>query len=658
MSRSKVSNRQGDDAGFEQALNTHRDMLLQGRSFSGRERNVAYLNLGKSDHDAKSTGGEKHEKGNSQFANVSGAIGIDFPDDGRGLAKVDWDGDGDLDFWISNRSAPRLRFLRNDIPAKQQSISLQLIGNGTTSNRDAVGARVELVSAKRSADSERDRHKSARLIQTVGGNEGFLSQSTRHLIFGLGEESDPQRALVRWPDGTEEAFDALNPGGRYTLVQGSGRPREIVPRSTAADLHAEPFEAILPSDTVRIPLITLLPLPKVEYESEDGSSQAFPSGTPLLVNLWATWCGPCRGELMEMTERKEDFEKHGLNVLALCMDPISSEPTEDGAADKFLNSIKFPFVRGNATEELASTFQSLHDLLVVNDRPLPAPSSFLIDGQGRLAAIYKGRVDLDQVFKDTKHASLSQTERFANSATTPGKLLENEKLSKDLEALQLTNLLKAADSYRKLGNRNAAKAQLYAGIAVDDKLEFRNNLASLLMDEGRFSEADFHLKKAMLINPEAPDVLTNLANLRRRQQRVAEAERHYQRALEIDPDASLARNNYASLLASQGEFERAIAEYERVIDQDPKFFPSHSMLANLLRSRGDLAESLPHYAQAVASGPPNPRVHNNWGLALLMLGRSSDAVIQFEKAVDLAPEFAEAKSNLRRAKVAVGDRNK
>ena len=120
-----MSEQQGDDEGFDQALNAHRDMLLQARSFSGRERNVAYLNLATQEPNANAAG----ERTETQFANVSGAIGIDYPDDGRGLVKVDWDGDGDLDFWISNSSAPRLRFLRNDIPEKQQSISLRLIGS-------------------------------------------------------------------------------------------------------------------------------------------------------------------------------------------------------------------------------------------------------------------------------------------------------------------------------------------------------------------------------------------------------------------------------------------------------------------------------------------------------------------------------------------------
>ena len=653
MSRSKVSEQQGDDEGFDQALNAHRDMLLRGRSFSGRERNVAYLNLAAQEPNANSVG----ERTEPQFANVSGAIGIDYPDDGRGLVKVDWDGDGDLDFWVSNRSAPRLRFLRNDIPEKQQSISLRLLGNGTSSNRDAVGTRVELIPENNLPSRQVQETDLPKLVQTVRGGEGFLSQSTRWLVFGLGASAEPQRALVRWPDGMQETFKKLVPGTRYTLVQGSGQPKKIEVRQPPAGLQAAPLEVPPPSGTVRIPLLTLLPLPKVEFEAKDGSLQSLPKGEPLLVNLWATWCAPCRGELLEMAERKEEFDQQGLKVLALCMDSISSEPTEEGAAEQFLDQIQFPFARGQATEELARLFQSLHDLLVVNDRPLPAPTSFLIDRQGRLAAIYKGRVNLDQVFADSQHSSLSQAERFANSATTPGKLLENEKLNADLEALQLTNLLKAADSFKQSGKRKDAKAQLYAGIAVEDKVEFRNNLASLLMDEGRFSEAELHLNKAMELDPNVPDILSNFGNLRTYQRRDDEALTYYRSALAIDPDFALARHNMASSLASKGQNVRAIEECERVLATDRKLFQSHHLLANLLRDSGELERALNHYSLAVQFGPPQPRVHNDWGIALMRFNQPTEAVAQFEKAVQIAPEFPEAQTNLRRAKYSAS-RNK
>ena len=122
--------------------------MNRGGSLSGRERHCVFLNMG-------ATSG-----GAPQFANQSAGSGLDLSDDGRAIALSDWDGDGDVDMWISNRNAPRLRFMRNDSPAENHFVSLQLIANGTTTNRDAIGARVEVVTSE------------GRSIKTLRAGEG------------------------------------------------------------------------------------------------------------------------------------------------------------------------------------------------------------------------------------------------------------------------------------------------------------------------------------------------------------------------------------------------------------------------------------------------------------------------------------------------------
>ena len=122
-------------------------MIWAGASWSGRERNSAFLNLG-----------------DGHFADVSAILGLDFADDARALALSDWDGDGDVDVWLKNRTGPQLRFMRNEGSPKH-FVGLRLTGE--TVNRDAIGARVEL------------RVDGKRLIQEVTAGSGFLSQSSK-----------------------------------------------------------------------------------------------------------------------------------------------------------------------------------------------------------------------------------------------------------------------------------------------------------------------------------------------------------------------------------------------------------------------------------------------------------------------------------------------
>lgn len=87
-------------------------LLRDGYSWSGNERNVAYLNLP-----------------SMPMANVSGVAGLDLIDDARALALADWDGDGDLDIWMTQRTGPSARLLLNQSRNAHQSIQLRLRTN-------------------------------------------------------------------------------------------------------------------------------------------------------------------------------------------------------------------------------------------------------------------------------------------------------------------------------------------------------------------------------------------------------------------------------------------------------------------------------------------------------------------------------------------------
>ena len=187
------------DDGYLKAWTAVNKMIRMGRSFSGRERHCCFLN----------TGGP-------QFADVSATSGLDFVDDGRAAAVVDWDHDGDLDLWVANRTAPRVRFLRNNLSddnskTDKHFLAIRLQGRSAQCNRDAIGARLELYLAG---------PQPGKRIKTLHAGSGYLSQSSKWVHFGLGPSTRIEKLVVRWPDGQSDEIENLEPDHRYVITQG------------------------------------------------------------------------------------------------------------------------------------------------------------------------------------------------------------------------------------------------------------------------------------------------------------------------------------------------------------------------------------------------------------------------------------------------------
>lgn len=102
------------------------------------------------------------------------------------------------------------------------------------------------------------------------------------------------------------------------------------------------------------------------------------SGKVLLVNLWATWCGPCRRETPELVRLHQEYHERGLEIVGLTTeDPVASEQT----VQQFVRSYNVGYQVGWATRDVALALMKGRNSI---------PQSFIVTRDGRVAKHFLG----------------------------------------------------------------------------------------------------------------------------------------------------------------------------------------------------------------------------------------------------------------------------
>ena len=621
---------------YEQGWSAINELIRSDRTWSGYERNIFYAN-----------------NGDGTFSDISGVAGLDFLEDGRAFAVADFDQDGRQEIFLKNRNAPQLRILKNVLPSLPPSIAFCL--QGTKSNRDAIGALIQIETANGSRTC------------SIRAGSGFLSQHSKEVFFGLGEfkvETRPDvsptvSATIHWPSGVVQTLRELPINHRIWIkeAEGATTPTRIEPFQTrknrdrlaaqeSSDAKPQPPEAL--PDVAETWLLAPVSAPAFSLADLNGRRQSLFAlrGQPILLHLGSASDERCQRNWVALDEHHAGWTAGGLRLLA-----INVETEESLRAFTREHKLSFPVLQGS--DDVAAIYNIVYRYLFDRHRDLTLPTSFLIDAKGDIVKIYQGPIDPAHIEQDFRNIPQKPGDRLARALPFPG-VTEVVEFGR--------NYLSYGSVFFRRGYFDQAEAAFQTVLRDDpESAEAVYGIGSVYLNQGKNAEAQKYFERALKMRATYPDTLANSWNnlglIAGREGRIEDAVAYFQEALRLSPDHPIALNNLGSAYRQQKQWEQAKKTYERVLALSPNDADANYGLGMVCAQQDDTARAFELLQRALRARPNYPEALNNLGILFLRTHRRDDAVASFEQAIQASPDFDQPYLNLARVHLIEGDKD-
>jgi cytochrome c biogenesis protein CcmG/thiol:disulfide interchange protein DsbE len=136
------------------------------------------------------------------------------------------------------------------------------------------------------------------------------------------------------------------------------------------------------------------PAPAFTLEDLSGKKVSLASykGKAVLINFWATWCGPCKLETPWLIELRNQYAAQGFEVLGVSADDLDRDDparlvTEKKEINRFVQQMKMPYPVLIDGGTLSKSYGGLDSL----------PASFFVDSSGNVVATQLGLTSKDEI---------------------------------------------------------------------------------------------------------------------------------------------------------------------------------------------------------------------------------------------------------------------
>ena len=149
------------------------------------------------------------------------------------------------------------------------------------------------------------------------------------------------------------------------------------------------------------------PAPDFSLESLDGKTTRLSDfrGKAVLLNFWATWCGPCKIEMPWFVDFQKQYGARGLQIVGVAMDDASKEDIGKFAKDMGVN---YPILIGK--ESVGDQYGGIPGL----------PESFLIARDGKIVDKIiglRGKAEIEDAIKEALNTRPAASQASASEST-------------------------------------------------------------------------------------------------------------------------------------------------------------------------------------------------------------------------------------------------
>ena len=211
--------------------------------------------------------------------------------------------------------------------------------------------------------------------------------------------------------------------------------------------------------------------------------------------------------------------------------------------------------------------------------------------------------------------------------------------------------LLAANYYAQAGDWARAGRLLREGASLypKDKLTYQKDLTNILLAQNDYAEAARVVNEIRREAPEDRDSRRLEALLSLKTNATANLDKaitDLQAVVHESPGDSISRLNLARAYVMKGEFENARKELAECIRVSPRFINAHELLAEVLLRMRQAQPLLSETAIVLAAQPDNQRARLLEALALVGLGRSSEARSKLNQLIKAKPQYTDAQLEL------------